>query len=392
MKGNFIQFGAGNIGRSFIAPIFANAGYNVTFIDVDKELVRLLNERGSYPVYLADDDSPETITVTNVSAIDGNDVEAVVEAIASADIAATAVGANALKYLYENIAAGIVKRNGRPLDIILAENLRSAANILKQGVSEYLPNDIDVAQVLGAIETSIGKMSPLLTAEQKAKDPLLVCAEKYNTLILDKLAFLNPIPDVKGLYPTPYMTAYVDRKLYIHNLGHATVAYLAYKKDKNIEYIWQALDDKDVYDTARKVMTESGAALVKTYSDAFSAEQIMEHIDDLLKRMANKALMDTVYRVGRDLKRKLSHEDRIIGAMTLAIKADVDITNMAMVARAALDFTATDESGNMFAPDVEVMNMIKEKGHKNTLIEISNLDINKIIDKKILEEIMKNDN
>ena len=392
MTKTFVQFGAGNIGRSFISQLFSAAGYNIILIDVDKELVRLLNERGCYPIFLADDDSPETITVTDVSAIDGNDAEAVINALATADIAATAVGANALKYLYKNIAAGLVKRNGRPLDIILAENLRSAANILKQGVAEFSPKDVDVDQVLGAIETSIGKMSPLLTQEQKAKDPLLVCAEKYNTLILDKLAFLNQIPDVKGLYPTPYMTAYVDRKLYIHNLGHATVAYLAYKKDKNIEYIWQALEDKEIYNTARKVMTESGTALVKTYTKAFNMEQIMEHIDDLLKRMANKALMDTVYRVGRDLKRKLSHEDRVIGAMTLAIKSDVDTTNMAMVARAALNFTAVDESGNMFASDIEVLNMIKEKGYKNTLIEISGLDINNAIDKKILEEILKNDN
>ena len=53
MKGNFVQFGGGNIGRSFIALLFSQAGYNVTFIDVNKELVQLLNERGSYPVYFS---------------------------------------------------------------------------------------------------------------------------------------------------------------------------------------------------------------------------------------------------------------------------------------------------------------------------------------------------
>jgi len=392
MSKTFVQFGAGNIGRSFISQLFSAGGYDVVLIDVDKELVRLLNERGSYPIYLADDEAPETITVENVSAIDGNDAESVINALATADIVATAVGANALKYLYKNIAAGIVKREGRPLDIILAENLRNASDILKQGVSEYLSQDIDVNKALGAIETSIGKMSPLLTAEQKAKDPLLVCAEKYNTLILDKLAFLNPIPDVKGLYPTPYMPAYVDRKLYIHNLGHATVAYLSYKKDKDIEYIWQALEDKEIYNSAKEVMLTSGEALVKTYSDAYTIEDIKAHIDDLLKRMANKALKDTVYRVGRDLKRKLGRDDRIIGAMTLALNAGVDISKMAMVARIALDFAATDEAGQMFPSDVEVLDMVKEKGYKAALIHISALDMNNATDEKILEEITKNDN
>ncbi len=38
-----VQFGAGNIGRSFIGQLFANSGYDVIFIDVAKPLVEALN-------------------------------------------------------------------------------------------------------------------------------------------------------------------------------------------------------------------------------------------------------------------------------------------------------------------------------------------------------------
>ena len=37
----FVQFGAGNIGRSFIGRLFAEAGYKVIFVDVDRELICL---------------------------------------------------------------------------------------------------------------------------------------------------------------------------------------------------------------------------------------------------------------------------------------------------------------------------------------------------------------
>lgn len=40
-----------------------------------------------------------------------------------------------------------------------------------------------------------------------------------------------------------------------------------------------------------------------------------EHIDDLLYRFKNKALGDTIFRVGCDLTRKLSAEDRLAGAI-----------------------------------------------------------------------------
>ena len=57
----FVQFGAGNIGRSFIGRLFAEAGYRVVFIDVDSRLVSLLNERRSYPVVVKQNDRPDQV-------------------------------------------------------------------------------------------------------------------------------------------------------------------------------------------------------------------------------------------------------------------------------------------------------------------------------------------
>ena len=67
----FVQFGAGNIGRSFIARLFASAGYAPVFVDVDPTLIALLNARGAYPVVVKKNDGPdETLLVEGVRVID----------------------------------------------------------------------------------------------------------------------------------------------------------------------------------------------------------------------------------------------------------------------------------------------------------------------------------
>lgn len=55
-----VVFGAGNIGRSFVGQLFARAGYEVIFIDVDVALVAALNREGRYRVEIKDR-RPETI-------------------------------------------------------------------------------------------------------------------------------------------------------------------------------------------------------------------------------------------------------------------------------------------------------------------------------------------
>lgn len=298
MKPQFVQWGAGNIGRSFIGQVFANSGYAVTFVDIDKPLITALNETASYTLRFVSGDATRELRIEGVRAVDARDQHEVDEAIAQADLMGVSVGKNVWPHIASSLALAIAGRYRQkpdaPLDIILAENIHHASSFVSALLLPHLPKEFPLATYVGLIETSIGKMVPI----QDGGDPLTLRAEPYNELIVDKKGFLQPIPPVTDLHPVTPIGAYVDRKLYIHNLGHATSAYLGYGQHPDKPLIAGVLEDPEVVLAVRKAMMQAGEVLLKLYPAVFTALSLHEHIDDLLSRFSNKALGDTVFRGG----------------------------------------------------------------------------------------------
>ena len=105
-----VMYGGGNIGRGFIGALLSQSGYEVTFIDIAEPVVNALQKNRTYPVRYVSTDGYEDVWIQNVTAVNGNDLEAAGDAIANCDIMATAVGARILKFIIPNIVAGLRKR------------------------------------------------------------------------------------------------------------------------------------------------------------------------------------------------------------------------------------------------------------------------------------------
>lgn len=332
-----VMYGGGNIGRGFIGMLLSASGYEVTFVDVAEPVVNTLNEMRCYPVRIIASEGHKDINVTNVLAVNGNNGEAVAEAIANADIMATAVGVNVLKFIIGNIVAGIRKRmelgNG-PLNILICENLMDANKVIEGMLKEHL-NAEEIAwfdQNIGLVEASIGRMVPVQTEAMKDGDPMRVCVESYGFLPVDKDAFKGEIPEIKNMVPFSPFDFYLKRKLYIHNMGHATCAYLG--DILGLEFIYESIDRDEVYILVRNAMQESAQALAKKYG--VNLADIENHIADLLYRFTNAALQDTCKRVGGDPKRKLSPQDRLIGSANTALEMGITPAYIAVGAAAGL--------------------------------------------------------
>jgi mannitol-1-phosphate 5-dehydrogenase len=198
-------------------------------VDAVPEIVRALHERRAYRVVVKDalpPGSPDSFTVAGVDGIDVRDHGAVKAAVARADLIGTAVGAAHLPGVLTEIAAGLPERAGRPVSLLFCENLHGLARLARETLSRALPKGFPLDRQVGLVETSIGKMVPLMPQEVRRNDPLEVWGEAYNSIIADRNGFVGTVPDgFDGLLLKHCFQAYVDRKLYIHNLGHAACAY-----------------------------------------------------------------------------------------------------------------------------------------------------------------------
>lgn len=361
------MYGAGNIGRGFIGQSFADADYKVGFIDINKEVIARLNADKSYPVNIVTSEANVEKIVNNVYGIDGGDIELVSNEIASCDMMATAIGVNVLKFIAKPIALGIKKRaekGAAPLNIIICENLIGADEFLKGLIKKEISELGDyVDENVGFIEASIGRMVPVMTEEKKQGNPLRVYVEPYNVLPVDKAAFKGEPPkEVKNLYPFSPFNLFIERKLFMHNMSHALCAYLG--NLRGYEFIYEVAEDFDIEYCAYRALISSALAVAK--ENGTDMQMLIDHADNLLYRFKNRALADTVARVGKDTKRKLGSNDRLIGALKLCEKHGVDASYICIGAAA----------GMLFAPDgdessAELSSFAKENGVAETLKKYS---------------------
>jgi mannitol-1-phosphate 5-dehydrogenase len=358
------MYGAGNIGRGFIGQLFHMSGYEISYIDVNMAVIDKLNTDGQYPIYITEGDDYREYLVTGVHGVNGRDNEAIAEAMAAADIMATAVGVNILKFIAAPFAGGVRRRMEKgieaPLNVIICENMIEADKYFAGLVKENL-NDAEKAYFdshIALVEPSIGRMVPATPKEIAQKNPLAVCVEPYCELPVDKHAFKGEIPEIKNMVPFAPFDFFIRRKLFLHNMSHALTAYLGALK--GYTYIWEAAKDEAIRAKALAALKESSEALHKEYGvpmeelDAFSA--------DLLFRFENKLLGDTIERVGRDTKRKLSENDRFVGTAKLCLSHGILPANICEGIAAGLTFAPEGD-----ALSAEVVNDVKENGLRHTL-------------------------
>jgi mannitol-1-phosphate 5-dehydrogenase len=385
-QNKLVLFGAGKIGRSFIAQLFSRSGYEVVFIDINNAVIDALNQKRQYKVIIKSD-KEEIMNIVNVRGVHTSESNKVILEIATAGIVAISVGLDGLENIFPLLAKGLIKRQAidkrYALDIIIAENMRDADVYFSQKLKKLLPEDYLLNKLVGLVETSIGKMVPIMPKKELQDDILQIFAEPYNTLILNKKGFRNPIPRIEGLAPKDNMKAWVDRKLFIHNLGHSAAAYFGYMHNHQFVYLYESLAVTEINTFVRETMLQAAQILMLKYPGEFTINQLSEHIDDLLLRFQNKALGDTIFRVGCDLNRKLGSQDRLAGAIKTASSLNLPYDKILYALVCGCHFRATDEEGKMFYSDTEFVKLY-QYGIKCIMSHICGFD--EIADNKILVE------
>ena len=307
-----LHFGAGNIGRGFIGKLLADSGVEVIFADVNEKVIDQLKAQRSYHVKIVGDSINTLENVTNVTGVNSKDENAVIDLFKNVDLVTTAVGPNVLKIIARTIAKGLIARfaagNNMPLNIIACENMVRGTTFLKEQVFTHLTPEqqVEAEKLVGFVDSAVDRIVPPVQADES--DPLLVTVEEFSEWIVDETQFKGQIPAIDGMEKTNNLMAFVERKLFTLNTGHATTSYFG--KLKGYRFVKESIEDEGIKADVKATMQESGAVLIKRYG--FDPQAHAAYIEKILKRFANPFLVDDVDRVGREPLRKLSYNDRLI--------------------------------------------------------------------------------
>ncbi|KAI0282438.1 mannitol-1-phosphate 5-dehydrogenase [Russula brevipes] len=375
-----VHFGAGNIGRGFIGALLAESGYFVIFTDVDKKLIKELNSHNSYEVHVLDEkERTEEIHSFAGTSSQADDVSRFI-ASPHTRLITTAVGPTILEKIAPAIAKGLKERrvaNAGSLNVIACENMVGQTEMLGKFVRNHLSDEENawLSDHIGFANCSVDRIVPAPT-DPHAENPLDVGVEDFSEWAVDKTALRAPIdPPVQGMTLTDSLQAYIERKLFTLNCGHAIAAYLGFVY--GLDRIDRALANEEILEDVRGALMEGGAALVKKHG--FDTKEHEQYVGRVLARFANPKLHDDVERVGRQPLRKLAKGDRLLGPTAMAREYGLPIDHLARGIAAAFLF---DLKGD--PQSVELMRKIGQAGIERSIVEYTGFEADGDEHRKIL--------
>ncbi len=382
-----VMFGAGCVGRGFLGQLFAESGYALTFVEIDEPLMTALDARRGYTLRLVDNDWRQDIIIPVARTLYSQADETLVTALTDTSLITTAVGVRSLPDIAPIIAAGIVRRAeynvATPLNVLICENMQDASATFRAMVLQHVPvahhayADAHVGFVDVVIGRTIPKPTPAMRGRESSRaDCSLIIADAYKKLPVNRPRFVGPLPEIVGLIPTDNFTAYIERKLYLHNCGHAILGYLGYQRGHHLSV--EALEDPVVYDVLTRAFSEVRAGFLTVYG--MDAAELDTYIADLLQNFANRALADTVVRLARDPLRKLGPQDRLVGAVRLVERAGVTPDALSLAIAAAYRF---DDAGDPLA--VEMQLRITAAGLETVMADVSGIQAAEPLGKLVLQ-------
>jgi len=345
-------------------------------IDIRADLVAGLRAgSGHFRVNIARADRVDVAELGPITVADSTlpgEAELIIEAIAGADEFASALpsvafyqtdGANSPHRL---LAEGLRRRKrAEPLLVLCAENHRSAAELLEAAVLEAVPAGEREA-VRGRaryVDTVIGKMSGVITDPQELNEsglamitsalPSAFLVEEFDRILVSR-AGAGIHPGMPVLREVDDLAPFEDAKLLGHNATHALAGFLGSLLD--LPLVADLPDVDGAMDFLRTAfIDESGATLCRRWEGAdelFTEVGYAAFADDLLERMVNPYLADTIDRAGRDPRRKLGWDDRLIGLIRLGLAEGVPTPRYAMGVAAGLEVLRASETDHGYDADL----------------------------------------
>ncbi len=384
----FVGFGFGAIQAGlFLYEAHRSGGFARLVVAevVPDSVERLRRNYDEYSLNIAHADRVERARVGPVEIENpavAADASRLVDAVAEAQEISTAVPS--VNYyvgsgpgsIHRILAEGLRRKAvaGGPRAVVYAaENHNHAAEILEEAVFYEIPAAEREAakKYVRFLNTVIGKMSGVIVGAGEVQARRLesitrlgwhaFLVESFNRILISQINFPEvDAPFERGIrvfVEKPDLLPFEEAKLYGHNAAHALAAYLG--ELRGLAALDELRSFPDLFEFVRAAFVEeSGAALVRKHAGKdrlFTPEGFAEYADDLMERMTNPYLHDSVYRVGRDPQRKLGWDDRLVGTMRLALQQNLTPRRFALGTAAALEVLEASSIANRDLPPRDLL-------------------------------------
>ena len=297
-----IHFGAGNIGRGFIAPVLQDNNYEVIFVDVNKQLIEQINLLKEYKVSSISLNSSTDLLVENISGLLLEDKAPLCEKIAQADLITTSVGPKFVKDIFDLVSN---VKTEKTQSFIAFENMyrASTSNSNEKSLSKLVLIDAVVDKIVPPQNTT----------------SLDVTVEEYGSIVLDDNKDTKPLNESEIVSYRNYEHEFY-KKLWLLNGLHLKLAYFGLSRE--IKYIHEILNNQEGLKFAKKSI-ESLSKAYKLFSN--STEDLNDFKQIILNRFSLPEIQDEVIRIARNPEIKFSKDERFERPLKYLISENQEI-------------------------------------------------------------------
>ena len=331
MKDSVVIFGAGAVGRGFIARLVGANGVMPVFVEANVQLARYLKETDGYIVHITGAEQKEHC-VSGYRVLTTEQGEEISKVLSDCLFMATAVGGQNLEPVARIVASGLAdaaNQRDKPLNILLCENWPDAEKVLAEALLKAGCSEERFATVRCCVERMV----------RRGENELDLIAENGQPFYVDRRMWRGEHGDdvcgIKGFTFSDNIEAIYARKLFTSNAGGAALAYFGHLS--GCRFLYEALKITEI----RKNLTDLLNVAKQCLIESFGLDQadLERHLDELMsRRFPDRDLADTVQRVARNPLRKLGSQERLAGLVHLLQRHDFPTEPVSRVIGSALHY------------------------------------------------------
>ena len=347
-------FGAGKIGRGFIAQLLSRAGLDLYFVDAYEPMVESLRSNGRYHIYVAGNEAEnELISMAGAACLASSEWH---QWFNDAELVVSCVGAAHLETLCASVA-NVLPQRERLLNWFICENANKPAQLMRQILGQ--------PEQLALIETQVLRSVMEADPAHKQNDPLALQVHNWWTLPYDADALLAVAPTIPGFEPRENFANELQRKLFTFNGLNGPIAYVGHAHGHEI--LHEAARDPQLQDFYDQIHEESAHGLIHE----LACDEDEHHAFQALARAKYESsdLVDPIERHARDTARKLGVHERLFGPALLCLKHGRFPHAYVEAIAAALLYAGSDDPGTQ-----RTQALLQQFGAAAALAELTRLD------------------